>query len=252
MSAATAASPATPNVGRPLSGKALHIGAHRLIADPSGALFWPEARLMIVADLHLEKGSAYAARRVFLPPYDTRATLARLAEAVARLDPRRILALGDSFHDAGGAARLLPGDLDTLRQLRAGREMIWIAGNHDPAPHHLGGTCLDELTIGDIVFRHAPDPAETRLEITGHLHPVAIVGGRGGALRRRCFLSGGNRCILPAFGAYAGGLNILDAAFTGLFDGLAFAHVLGKTAVYTVGRHQCLAEARGGIPAWRV
>lgn len=253
MSAAPAV--ASPNIrtsAGPIAGKALHIGVHRFIADPSGALYWPDAHLLIVADLHLEKGSAYAARRVFLPPYDTRATLARLAEAVAHFNPRRILALGDSFHDADGASRLLPTDLDMLRQLGAGREMIWIAGNHDPVPHRLGGTCLDELTIGDIVFRHAPDPAETRHEITGHLHPVAIVGGRGAALRRRCFLTGGSRCILPAFGAYAGGLNILGEAFRDLFEGLAFAHVLGKTAVYTVGRHQCLADARGGVPAWRL
>lgn len=249
--ATAVASPSGSPSVRPLAGKALHLGARAFVADPSGALYWPDADMLIVADLHLEKGSAYAARGVFLPPYDTGTTLARLADAVTRLNPRRILALGDSFHDAGGADRLQARDRDTLGQLHAGREMIWIAGNHDPAPHRLGGTCLTELTIGDIVFRHEPRPGETRLEITGHLHPVAIVGGRGGALRRRCFLSGGNRCILPAFGAYAGGLNIHDDAFADLFEGLAFAHVLGRAAVYTVGRHQCLAEARGGLPAWR-
>ena len=233
--------------------KMLRILGHAFLADPSGVLFWPEERLLVVADLHLEKGSAYAARRVFLPPYDTSATLARLAEAIGRLAPRRIVALGDSFHDGGGAARLLPHDRLTLRALQTGRDWLWIAGNHDPAPPAgLEGDHAGALAIGTIHFRHEPTVPPCDGEIAGHLHPSAIVGGRGGAVRRRCFLADTQRCILPAFGAYAGGLNILDAAFQKLLGGREpLAHVLGQTAVYTVARRQCLADSRSAALAWR-
>lgn len=232
--------------------KILRIAGNAFVADPSGCLFWPDERLLVVADLHLEKGSAYAARRVFLPPYDTTATLARLAEVIDRLAPRRVIALGDSFHDTGGASRLLPHDILALSALQRGRDWLWIAGNHDPAPpRELAGDHAAELAIGSIRFRHEPSEAassreDTTSEIAGHMHPAAIVGGRGAAVRRRCFLADASRCILPAFGAYAGGLNILDPAFHRLFGSAErHAHVLGHSAVYTVGRHQCLAEHTG-------
>lgn len=235
----------------PAREKVLRLHDHTFLADPSGVLFWPEERLLVVADLHLEKGSAYAARRVFLPPYDTSVTLGRLAEAVTRLGPRRVVALGDSFHDGGGAARLLPHDVRALRALQTGRDWVWIAGNHDPAPPRcLDGDHASELAIGPIRFRHEPTVSPCDGEIAGHLHPVSIVGGRGGAVRRRCFLADELRCVLPAFGAYAGGLNILDSAFRRLFGAAdPWAHVLGRTAVYTVARRQCLADAPA--VAWR-
>ena len=243
------------HVGRLEDGeKVLRVNGVSFLADPSGVLYWPDERLMVVADLHLEKGSSYAARRVFLPPYDTSATLLRLAAVVARLDPRRVVALGDSFHDGGAAGRLQPDDVAALRAVQAGRDWLWIAGNHDPAPPPaLGGEHAAEVAVGPVRFRHIPlaTPAASARdggvagEIAGHLHPVAIVGGRGGAVRRRCFVSDGVRCVLPAFGAYAGGLNFLDAAFGGLFAGTEpFAHVLGRDAVYTVARRQCRADSR--------
>ncbi len=247
------------HVGRLGDGnKVLRVNGASFLADPSGVLFWPDERLMVVADLHLEKGSSYAARRVFLPPYDTGATLLRLAAAVARLDPRRVVALGDSFHDGGAAARLRADDVAALRAMQAGRDWLWIAGNHDPAaPAALEGDHAAEFAVGAVRFRHVPAhvPAHApaaaaragRLagEIAGHLHPVAIVGGRGGMVRRRCFVSDGVRCVMPAFGAYAGGLNFLDAAVSGLFGADEhFAHVLGRDAVYTVARRQCLADSR--------
>ena len=225
--------------------KVLRLMSHAFVADCSGALFWPEERLLLVADLHFEKGSSYAARRVFLPPYDTSATLARLAAVVATYAPRRIVALGDSFHDSRGAARLLPHDVQALRHLQSGREWVWIAGNHDPAaPATLDGDHADDLTIGAITLCHEPSSTQGGGEIAGHLHPSAIVGGRGAAVRRRCFLADARRCVMPAFGTYAGGLNVLDTAFRPLFgDEAPHAHVLGRGAVYTVALRQCLADA---------
>jgi DNA ligase-associated metallophosphoesterase len=230
----------------PAREKFIHLHGHAFVADFSGALYWPEEHMLIVADLHLEKGSAYAARRVFLPPYDTTATLAALGAVIARLVPKRVVALGDSFHDGAGAGRMLAHDAQALRALQTGRDWLWIAGNHDPAPLHLKGDHAEDLRLGAIHFRHEPRAGTQDGEIAGHLHPAARVASRSGVLRRRCFVSDGRRLILPAFGAYTGGLNIHDAAFATLFTpGEVHAHVPSRDAVYTVARRQCLAEAPG-------
>jgi hypothetical protein len=208
-----------------------------LEAFPDGGLWWADRRLLVIADLHFEKGSAFARRGRMLPPYDTTETLARLARLIDRLAPQVVVALGDSFHDDGGAARMMPHDRAALAALQQGRDWIWIAGNHDPArPDGLDGTHLDALAIGPVVFRHEPTGGPTAGEIAGHLHPAARVAGRGKWVRRRCFAGDGARLILPAFGAYAGGLNVLDAAFAGLFEQPAFrAFMLGDDRVYPVG-----------------
>lgn len=208
-------------------------------ADLAGALFWQEERLLIVSDLHLEKGSSFARRGVLLPPFDTAATLAQLAAVIAQHDPRTVIALGDSFHDRDAHERLSTDDREALSALQARRDWIWISGNHDPAlPRDLGGVVADEVAIGPIVFRHEPTGAVG--EIAGHLHPKARVSTRGRSVERRCFASDGERAVMPAFGAYTGGLSIRDVAFAAIFQTLAFtAHVLGDRKVHTIAASRC-------------
>lgn len=209
-----------------------------LEAFAEGALWWADERLLAVADLHFEKGSSFARRGQFLPPYDTGETLARLGRLIARLQPRLVVALGDSFHDDDGAARLSPRDRAGLAALQAGRDWVWVTGNHDPAlPVTLRGMHVDMLAIGRLTFRHEPEQGRIEGEIAGHLHPAARVVGRGKSVRRRCFAGDGYRLILPAFGAYAGGLDVLDRAFAGLFARESFrAFMLSDDRVYPVGR----------------
>src|SRR5216110_1782407 len=133
------------------------LGAVTLVADCAGALYWPEYGLLVVADLHLEKGSSFARRGQLLPPYDTTETLARLARLIAHYAPRTVIALGDNFHDGGGPARLSANDRASLAALQRGRDWIWIAGNHDPDPADgIGGTFAATLSIGSLTFRHLP------------------------------------------------------------------------------------------------
>jgi len=228
-----------PDVAAPAGGAEavfVRLGATLFLADPSGVLFEPQARLLVVADLHLEKGSAFAARGVLLPPWDTRATLRRLAATIARLQPAAVIALGDSFHDVGGPARLDPQDRALLADLRHGRDWLWVTGNHDPSiPPELGGASADVFRHGGVTYRHAPEAALREadgVELCGHLHPVARLRVRGRSLRRRCFAFGQRRCILPAFGAYAGGLNVRDAAFAPLFPGGLAVRILGEQRVF--------------------
>ena len=213
-----------------------------LVADISGALYWEAERLLVVSDLHLEKGSSFATRGLLLPPFDTAATLARLGAVIARYNPRRIVALGDSFHDSDAHERVTHGDRGVIAALQTGRDWIWIAGNHDPRPPEgLGGATAQEIAIGDICLRHEPTGAWG--EIAGHLHPAARVVSVSGSVRRRCFISDGARCILPAFGAYAGGLNIRDAAFAPLFGAApVVAHVLGNARIYAVSHRNCVGD----------
>ncbi|MBC7582803.1 ligase-associated DNA damage response endonuclease PdeM [Tardiphaga sp. vice352] len=210
-----------------------------LHADLSGALYWEEQRLLVVSDLHLEKGSSYAMRGVLLPPYDTIATLGRLGAVIARHDPRTVIALGDSFHDRHAHDRLTLANREVVAALQKGRDWVWIAGNHDPAlSSDIGGIVTDEVAIGPITFRHEPTGAQG--EIAGHLHPKARVTTRGRSMERRCFASDGLRAVMPAFGAYTGGLNIRDAAFAKIFQTLGFvAHVLGDRRLYAIAASRC-------------
>jgi len=233
---------ALPKSAVPSSTSEIGIAGVALVADCEGALYWPHEGLLAVADLHLEKGSSFAARGVLLPPYDTAATLARIARLVVRYAPRALVALGDSFHDGDGPARVAASDRESLAALQRGRDWIWIAGNHDPDPADgIGGSFADLLAIGALIFRHEPSGAEG--EIAGHLHPVARVNGRGRTVSRRCFASDGTRMVMPAFGAYAGGLNVRDRAFAEAFDTLAFtAHVLGERRLYAFAASRCLPD----------
>lgn len=219
----------------------IRIAEQDFVADPSGALWHAGERMLIVADLHLEKGSSFARRGMLLPPYDTMATIAALGAAITRLQPRRVVALGDSFHDPSAHERLDAAATHALAALQARRDWIWIAGNHDPRPPAgLGGEATAELALGGVVLRHEPKHGAARGEIAGHLHPVARVTTRLGSVRRRCFASDGARIVLPAFGAYAGGLDLTHAAFAPIFSTRSVvAHVIGRDRVFRVPGARC-------------
>lgn len=223
-----------PRPSKSASEPTITVAGAALVADPLGALYEPASGALIVADLHLEKGSFFARRGQMLPPYDTATTLGRLARLVAAYQPRVVIALGDSFHDDGGPARMHAADRAAVAELQRGRDWIWIAGNHDPAPPAgLGGEAQATFVLGALTLRHEPTAGAAPGELAGHLHPVAKVTARGRSLRRRCFATDGARVVLPAFGAYAGGLNVRDQAFAGLFPGDAFtAWMLGDAGVY--------------------
>ncbi len=195
-----------------------NVAEQTFVADVSGALWWPETETLIVADLHLEKGSAYARRGAFLPPYDSRTTLRRLEATMQRRAPKRMILLGDSFHDLDAMHRLPKAEREHVCRLQAQCAWIWITGNHDPAiSERLGGDVCEDYAEAGLTLRHEPGPLETTGEIAGHLHPAARIVRHGRSLRRKCFIANDTRVVIPAFGAYTGGLNVCDEAFTKIF-----------------------------------
>jgi hypothetical protein len=222
----------------------LSICGKHVLADRAGALYWPGERTLIVADLHLEKASAQAERGVLLPPYDTRETLERLAVVIERYKAETVVALGDSLHDRGGAERIAAGDLAALRVLQEDRRWIWVTGNHDPEiGRQLGGEVVNALTLSGLRLVHLPTGGRTTHEIAGHLHPAARLSLYGHTLRRPCFVGNRLRLVLPAFGTFTGGLNVLDPAFLPLFGNDGFGvWMLGQEGVYPVATRQLCGD----------
>ena len=201
----------------------------------SGAVYCADEKLLLVADLHLEQGASLARRGLHVPPYDTRTTLAMLESVLQETGARRLILLGDSFHDSVAHDDVTDQDAGRLRRITQAIDTIWISGNHDPQAHDvLGGSCVDEVTIGDITLRHIPSRLRTgEMEIAGHLHPGASIVQRGSHVRAKCFVADQTRLILPAFGSYTGAMNVRTAAFNGLFDtDAAQVWMIGRNAIH--------------------
>ena len=227
----------------PCGSLTVQLATGEVMLRASGALWLAAKGALVVADLHLEKGSSYAARGQMLPPYDTRETLKRLAAEVAALAPRMVILLGDTFHDRKSEDRLAADDAQRLRELATGRTLVWVVGNHDAdGPRALPGETADELSLAGLTLRHEPRAGLSPGEAAGHLHPAARVRGMRGSVRRRCFVTDGERIVLPAFGAYAGGLNVRDPAFAGLFARPPLAGALGTSRVHAVGWRSLAAD----------
>ena len=193
---------------------------------PCGALYWPARQTLFVADLHFEKASAFARRGWLLPPYDSAETLRILINTLEATGASRVVALGDSFHDGGGPGRLPAGPRAALGALTASLDWLWITGNHDDtAGASLGGRVMREARIGGLTLRHEADPCDPTPELSGHFHPKVTVQIRGRRIVRRAFAVSPTKIILPAFGAFTGGLDIADPAIAAAMPGYVTAVV---------------------------
>lgn len=212
-------------------------GAHELILHPSGTLLWPAQDLLVVSDLHLEKGSHFAQRGFFLPPYDSRETLERLLAVFKDTSARKLLILGDCFHDVQGYHRLGSEESALFNQLRQ-FSPIWINGNHDGDYVPAGFVAYEDYTVDGITFRHQAIMNDPALEISGHYHPKIILMHKGGKIDKDCFIEDGKKMILPAFGAYTGGLDVSAAEIQALFPNSFQAHILGASKVLTLKKSE--------------
>ena len=198
----------------------------RLIALPSGALYLPDDGVLCVSDLHLGKSDRIARRSGrMLPPYEVQQTLEKLDADLAARAPSCVICLGDSFDDLAAADSLDDTMRDWLARMQAGRRWVWIEGNHDPGPVDLGGSHLDSVTIGALTFRHIATGAVA--EVSGHYHPKHRITGPS----RPAFLFDRERMILPAYGAYTGGLASTSPVLRKLFTAPPMAILTGRKAI---------------------
>ena len=211
----------------------LHLAGERLFLDPSGGLYLPTRRVLVVSDLHFEKGSAAARQGSLLPPWDTRETLDVLGALLRRYAPAVVVALGDTFHDDGGVGRLLREDAVRLKIMSEKADFVWVLGNHDKLPNGLRGDSVAEWRAGPLVFRHEATAGRVMGEVSGHFHPKASVPVRGTVVTRPCFVADGRRVILPALGAYTGGLDVADAAIRRLYPMGGRAFLLGRERIFS-------------------
>lgn len=204
-----------------------------LEALPSGIAYWPERRTAMVADLHFEKGSGFAAKGALLPPFDTSATLRNLKSALAEVDAETVICLGDSFQDVHAGFRMADSDRENLLNIMDGRQWVWVLGNHDPdLPTWLPGECAEEWVSGNLIFRHEAEAAGVNGEVSGHFHPKARVKTRARRFSGKCFVTDGTRLILPSFGAFTGGLDVGDDAIRTHFPSGFDVHLIGPKKVY--------------------
>jgi uncharacterized protein len=190
-------------------GAAFAFGGHEFAIVGKTALYWPARNALIVADLHLEKASWFAARGQMLPPYDSHATLSRIAALVSETGSQELWCLGDNFHDSDGVERMGDAARALLADLTAALDWRWIIGNHDPAlPDSVGGRVLAEAQCDGLILRHQAEAGEARAELSGHYHPKLRVAARGRGVSRPCFALSNTRLILPSFGALTGGLDV--------------------------------------------
>tara|TARA_X000000950_G_scaffold79150_3_gene99548 strand:+ start:8742 stop:9449 length:708 start_codon:yes stop_codon:yes gene_type:complete len=215
-----------------MSNRSTDFAGHGFDLHPSGALFWRDASLLIVGDLHLEKASSYHRSGQFLPPYDTAQTLARLAQVITELTPRRLLFLGDVFHDGAAWTRMAAQDRTAMSDITDAHDTIWVEGNHDQSFVPPGHNSCPAHEEGGIVFRHIMDEADQRPEISAHYHPAGVVSHRGARLRRPCFVQASMRMVVPAFGVLTGGLDCRDAALAALHGKATRLFLLGADSVF--------------------
>ena len=224
----------------------IRIAGTDAVCDWRGVVYVPKHDLLVFSDLHLEKGSSFARRGSFVPPYDTHQTLARAQTVIRQYDPAVVVCLGDNFHDDEGHSRICEAIRNEIRLLAHGRDWCWITGNHDPnPPENLPGFSAKELVAETLTFRHEPKEGEALGEISGHLHPAARIVRRGRSVRRDCFATDGSRLIMPAFGAFTGSLNVLSPAYAGLFEWGSFqALLLGPNRIYPIGTELLVPDRR--------
>lgn len=226
---------------RPCGSLSARVMGELCVLRCSGALWLPDFGTLVAGDLHLEKGSAFAARGQMLPPYDSRATLDKLEVEIAELKPVRVVLLGDSFHDSRSIGRMAEDDRARLERLAIGIDWVWLEGNHDREAltaaggiEALPGRVVGEMRLGGLYLTHEPMAAPEDGEVAGHLHPCARVVAHGRGVRRPCFVTDGRRLILPAFGAFTGGLNVRDAAIASLFAEPPMVAALGREKVHAL------------------
>ncbi|MCP9880980.1 ligase-associated DNA damage response endonuclease PdeM [Cyanobium sp. Alchichica 3B3-8F6] len=176
----------------------------QLVGAP--AVWEPQHRTLLVADLHLGKAETFQAHGIPLPSDGDGSTLNALLDLAHRWQPQQVVVLGDLIHSRLGLTAELRAKLDALPEL-LGCPLRLIGGNHDHGSWIAGLSQEPSQALGPWWLSHQPEPRAGFLNLCGHLHPVAVVGRGADRLRLPCFsyCMRQERLALPAFGRLTGG-----------------------------------------------
>jgi len=185
-------------------------GGETLWLQPDGAVWWPAARTLFAADLHLGKGASFRAQGQPVPAGSSARTLARLEAAMGALGGVQLVVLGDFWHGAEG---LTPRLLEAVDAFARRVPTTLVLGNHDSRIHPPDlplHTVSGGLTLGTLTAAHEPPPPGTPgFTLAGHWHPAISIASRAGdRLRRPCFVHYPHALVLPAFGGLTGALTL--------------------------------------------
>ena len=205
---------------------------NKFVLNPDGSMFWPQESCLIVGDLHLEKSTSYIDQGNFLPPYDTLDTLTKLSHTIKKKRIKKVIFLGDVFHDSNGYERLKLPEKSLFDKI-LNENTIWISGNHDAnfKPKHVNSFTLYKLN--KLTFSHI-SCSKNSMEISAHYHPKVTFKYLGTKISKPCFLIDKYKIILPAYGSYTGGLNISSNAFKNIFSNNFDVYALGNKKVFKV------------------
>jgi DNA ligase-associated metallophosphoesterase len=185
-----------------------------LLADK--AIYWPEMKTLLIADIHFGKAAAYRALGQPVPCGTTATNLLRLDRLLAQYDCSQVIFLGDFLHAPKSHAPATLAAIEKWRNSYADLSCILVRGNHDlragDPPPRLNIEIVNEpYLLGPFALRHIPVPHATHYVLAGHLHPTFHLQGKGRqSLRLPCFSCDANLTLLPAFGDFTGGMTVAD------------------------------------------
>jgi DNA ligase-associated metallophosphoesterase len=197
----------------------IEVGGTALRLLPQRAAYVPAARPLLVADVHVGKAVSFRRLGVPVPSGTTAATLAALSALIDGTGAARVVFLGDLLHAARSRTAATVAAVRDWRARHAGVELTLVRGNHDrragDPPREWNIDVVDAplrlAQAGALALAHHPAPVPGAYVLAGHVHPAAIVGGRGERLRLPCFHFGAEVGVLPAFGHFTG-MHVLPRA----------------------------------------
>ena len=184
-----------------------------LIFDPSGSIFIPEIKALVISDLHIGKSYSFAKYGNFLPPFDIDETIEKIKYNIDYFNPKKIISLGDNFHETSTLKMINTCYVESLNKIFKNIDVFLIDGNHDNElkfKEKINANFEKSLTLDNFNFTHIQNSKILKnfFEFSGHFHPKVTIIFNKIRYSFKCFVLGENFCILPSFGTYTGGLNI--------------------------------------------
>jgi uncharacterized protein len=176
---------------------------------PEKAVYLPNHKSLLVADLHFGKVNHFRKSGIAVPAKANDKNADSLINIINATKAERVIFLGDLFHSHYNEEWETVGQI--LNHFSACSFEL-VLGNHDilslqQYQRHAIKVFENQLIIGQWLLTHEPLNAtpENFYNLAGHIHPGARLKGSGRqSIMLPCFYFGKQQGILPAFGSFTG------------------------------------------------